>query len=81
MKRALLVGLLLAFGVAASGCLMLEDATRQGSVLMTRRVNARLDAPLCLSAEQETAFGNAFFDQAQEDYKLLEDWLKTLKND
>jgi len=78
MKRVLLVVVLLAFGVASSGCLLLEDATRQGSVLMTRRVNTRIDAPLRLSAEQESAFGNAFFDQCQEDYKALEDLLKSL---
>lgn len=76
MKRAILVVVLLAFGVAASGCL--EDATRQGSVLMTRRVNTRIGEPLQLSEEQEAAFGNAFFDQCQEDYKLLEDLLKSL---
>lgn len=81
MKRALLVVVLLAFGVAVSGCLTLEQATREGSVLMTRRVNTRIEAPLTLSEEQEAAFGNAFFDQCQEDYKLLEDWLKTLKSD
>jgi len=79
MKRALV--LLLVFGLAAPGCMTLEQATREGCVLMTQRVNVRIEAPAKLTPEQEQAFGSAFFDQCQEDYKLLEDWLKTLKND
>ena len=75
--KGLLV-LLLVGMVFASGCFPLEDATRTGSVLMTRRVNQRIDPLAQLSAEQEEAFGNAFFDQAQEDYKALEDLLKSL---
>jgi len=77
MKRALLV-VLLGASVLAAGCFPLEDATRTGSVLMTRRVNQRIDPLAQLTAEQEEAFGNAFFDQAQEDYKALEDLLKSL---
>jgi len=75
--KGLLV-LLLVGMVCASGCFPLEDATRTGSVLMTRRVNQRIDPLAQLTAEQEEAFGNAFFDQAQEDYKALEDLLKSL---
>ena len=78
MKRALVL-LLVGACILITGCLTLEDATREGSALMTRRVNERI--PLGagkLTAEQTRAFGEAFFDQAQEDYQTLEDWLKEL---
>jgi len=77
MKALLCV--VLASMVLLVGCTSWESATRTGCVLMTKRVNNRItDESVKLTDAQCEAFGGAFFDQAQEDYKTLEDWIGSI---